>query len=1118
MCSFIKFLLLCYNVAILVNSLNVRRLRPGCRIEDGYHRCSLTGRCQKREGVFDDRCENERVNCTDDEFTCRGINRCLPRMLLGTKNGCILGKKGVITLPCRPDEFTCGKSRLCLPRWAVMDGNVNCKTNEVDDDSDEMTPLNACNESEFNCTNGRCIPREWVFDKNDDCKNGEDEIGPFRHCDNAEEFRCDNGQCVKRYRVNDGHPDCENATDERKQLAECIGTTEFRCNVSGRCIPRNWVVNGIKDCRDGSDEVILWKQTCSPNEFSCHNGRRCISSKYLCDGMDHCGDCSDEIEGCNEARMWRCPLDSSICIPQSYACDGFQDCPKGIDNPQYMPGFKCRKTVLGTKEEMCNIPQWTLHDNHTMCEDKSDLCFKNNSFNCARCVSDNKIIAKRQMCDGVIDCTDLSDECLCNSNRNNVDLMKLCNSICYHSNKCGGLNNCQVGELYCHTNKKCLGLSKVCDGVVDCPILAIDEKQCILPVKDVVAIQNTTDFDCWKVSDNILEIGQALNLMEIFNNVYSTRGKKCDGVINCARFEDECNAECCVPECDKFKLSKITFNVFIFSGELKVRACSDFATQFAYDYTNFVIGESICNGIKDCTDGADEHNCTDYFKCNAGTVESPLGTRQRIAVKKDKVCDLQSDCLDQSDEKGCSDMTHFYCKSGSPLFVPFSSVMNGKQDCEDNTDECPDNWNDLNPLSSPEEMIRLSFLRYFIWFMSCIAILGNIAVIIETCYSEFGPQSSAQSPMSRCNRILIINLAISDFLMGVTLLIIGIKSASMSGEYCLKDRQWRISASCNAIGVMTVLSSETSVFSLGALTMYRFYGIHRPFQSRNVKPKWAIAAVIITWSLSLFLAALPLIPSINQTMVPEVLTRPSMYFENTVVSWDDYRIFAERIAVLGRRVNKISTNFETWKNARNMLESIYKDFAPSVLGYFGFYSADGVCIPRLFRISGRPSLHALSLFIITLNFCILLFIIIAYCKIYHKSTNRKVKGSATKHDNRSTVMQRKITILIATDLCCWLPICVMSIASQVGTNFSGDAYAVAAILLLPINSSLNPIIYSSGFAIARAALSHSTVEVRASIRRRLTREPDPELQQDIAMHESGKTGVQSLSSTSALNT
>ncbi|XP_077976516.1 uncharacterized protein LOC144432374 [Styela clava] len=106
MCCFFKFLqylLLYYNVAILVNSLNVRRLRPGCRIEDGYHICSLTGLCQKRDGVFDDRCENARVNCTDDEFTCRGVNRCIPRMLLGTKNGCLLGKKGVITLPCRPD-------------------------------------------------------------------------------------------------------------------------------------------------------------------------------------------------------------------------------------------------------------------------------------------------------------------------------------------------------------------------------------------------------------------------------------------------------------------------------------------------------------------------------------------------------------------------------------------------------------------------------------------------------------------------------------------------------------------------------------------------------------------------------------------------------------------------------------------------------------------------------------------------------------------------------------------------------------------------------------------------------------------------------------------------------
>nr|XP_039257079.1 low-density lipoprotein receptor-related protein 2-like isoform X3 [Styela clava] len=1098
---------------VKVNTLNVRRLRAGCRIEDGYHRCSLTGRCQRRDGVFKTYCEKERVNCTDDEFACRGINRCIPRMLLGTKQGCLLGKKGVITLPCRSDEFTCKHSRLCLPRWVVRDGNIDCKTTEVDDDSDEMASLDYCNETEFKCSNGRCIPREWVFDKMNDCKTGEDENEPFSSCNESAEFRCDNGQCVKRFRVKDGHPDCENGADERKNLTQCVTTTEFRCNDSGRCIPRSWVVDGVENCKDGSDEVIYWNQTCSSNEFRCHSGRRCIALKYLCDGMDHCGDCSDEIEGCNEARMWRCPHDPSICIPQSYACDGFRDCPAGKDNPQYLPGFECKKTVLGTKEEMCNIPQWTLYDNHTLCEDKSDLCFQNGSFNCARCVSDNKIIARRQMCDGVIDCTDLSDECLCNSNRNNTNLMKFCDSICYNAGNCE--NNCRTGELYCKEDKMCVNRFKICDGVIDCTISALDEKLCVQPEAEVGLKSNTTDFKCWKISDAILNVLKAFNLMEIYENIYATDGTKCDGVFDCPRFEDECNEECQMPECETFQLKNISPRESIIGAKvaMEVRTCIDYATtENRYDYTNFVFGRSICDGIQECNGGEDEQNCTENFKCDAGTVESPLGTRQRIAIKPTKVCDLHPDCLDQSDERNCSKLTHFYCKDGNPLYIPYSSVMNGKQDCDDNSDECPDNWNDENPLSSPEEMIKLPFLRHFIWFMACIAILGNIGVIIETYYSEIKSQSSS---MSRCNRILIMNLAFSDFLMGVTLLVIGVKSVSMSGEYCLEDKKWRMSGLCNAIGVMTVLSSETSVFSLVALTVYRLYGIHRPFQSRHAKPKWAVVTAITTWALSIILALTPIIPSINQTTVTTALTRPSMYLENTVVSWDDFKTFAQRIVVLGARASHASNDFNTWGSAEDILKNTYADVAPEVLGYFGFYSADGVCIPRLFRIKGELPLHALSLFIISLNFCSLMFIIIAYCKIYHKSTHNEVVGSETTHENRSRAMQRKITILIATDLCCWLPICIMALASQLGAHISGDAYAVAAILLLPINSSLNPIIYSSGFSIARAALFNKTVEVRASIRRRITRKPSSV--NIVTARDTGSTGVPTFSSTSMLS-
>jgi len=60
-------------------------------------------------------------------------------------------------------------------------------------------------------------------------------------------------------------------------------------------------------------------------------------------------------------------------------------------------------------------------------------------------------------------------------------------------------------------------------------------------------------------------------------------------------------------------------------------------------------------------------------------------------------------------------------------------------------------------------------------------------------------------------------------------------------------------------------------------------------------------------------------------------------------------------------------------------------------------------------------------------------------------------------------MQRKICRLLATDFCCWVPITIMAFINFSGVHLSGIAYVVSAILLLPINSALNPILYSDVF-------------------------------------------------------
>ena len=59
-------------------------------------------------------------------------------------------------------------------------------------------------------------------------------------------------------------------------------------------------------------------------------------------------------------------------------------------------------------------------------------------------------------------------------------------------------------------------------------------------------------------------------------------------------------------------------------------------------------------------------------------------------------------------------------------------------------------------------------------------------------------------------------------------------------------------------------------------------------------------------------------------------------------------------------------------------------------------------------------------------------------------------------------MQGKIFRIIATNFLTWVPICIMSFMRLRDEHMiNGNVYQVAAIILLPINSALNPILYSN---------------------------------------------------------
>jgi len=62
--------------------------------------------------------------------------------------------------------------------------------------------------------------------------------------------------------------------------------------------------------------------------------------------------------------------------------------------------------------------------------------------------------------------------------------------------------------------------------------------------------------------------------------------------------------------------------------------------------------------------------------------------------------------------------------------------------------------------------------------------------------------------------------------MGVYLIMLGIAGVVYSGRYCTLSLEWLSSPACTTMGVLVVLSSETSMITMVLLTIGRVYAVY----------------------------------------------------------------------------------------------------------------------------------------------------------------------------------------------------------------------------------------------------------------------------------------------------
>ena len=157
-----------------------------------------------------------------------------------------------------------------------------------------------------------------------------------------------------------------------------------------------------------------------------------------------------------------------------------------------------------------------------------------------------------------------------------------------------------------------------------------------------------------------------------------------------------------------------------------------------------------------------------------------------------------------------------------------------------------------NEFSSCDDLMRNGILRSFIWIIGVFALTGNAAAVFY--HIQFDRQR-----LKLGYGIFVTNLGISDFIMGLYLIIIAVTDMVYRGEYILHDDAWRNSALCNLAGVFALLASEASIFFICLITLDRILVIKYPFSEKRFTTRPAVKVSIIVWIIGLLIAVIPLI-------------------------------------------------------------------------------------------------------------------------------------------------------------------------------------------------------------------------------------------------------------------
>ena len=872
------------------------------------------------------------------------------------------------------------------------------------------------------------------------------------------------------------------------------------CKRSGKVdyVPVHWICNGVEACDDNSDEescdAPLAGENCThyyaheilgkENTVPIRNFTRCSIFDITTGVYPYCIDFSDQTD-CNDTERIGgfCEVGGEIKSVSKYmVCYLYKA--KNYERKFCDDGSESFCETFNSDSEECIVHRHKMCDGFSDCRDGSDELnddckLMTEDFRCQRKFGKYQQmheIPVSWLLNGKEDCQNGEDEetskwkeCLSESDRTRYVIPRT------EQNGCMDVFKCNVSSTLVSVR-----LDIMCDGVESCG----QERQ----VENEVCRYSRDFPDVEKIAPRSNpNTGEITDL--------------CTGIVDNRR--DSCEQQD-FPGKDRMKTLGVMKRLSI--PNIKV-SCQD---KFGEFYVYLSCMDRCENATCPIADTPLEHDACpgqypDRIYTLAGDKDLTFVTRSSVqgnyendyfqcrnkrCVKYSQVCDLTNDCGDWSDEETC--INSILC-SNNQSRISLEQQCDGLIDCYDLSDECNENCG--------KQILGHLSLSVICWIMGILATILNIIFIFRTAYSV----KMIKTGKMLETKLLIMTIALGDLLNGIYLIAIATYDTIIYGSgYCKHQAEWLSSRTCSALGVISTIASQTSLFAMTALAITRYIGLTRtslktpsPVSKRAIVKTSSKVAIIL--ASSAIIALIPLAPQLEDNFVEGI------YYEsenNVFIGFPNKE----------RHVNVLNAYFGDQSNASYDMswEEIHKNVAEMFTNEHGtirwrkvhYYANDGHCLFKYFvrnddarrsRQSSQVKTEVVDIIdfegnkllwcVQAINFVCFLVMSISYVRITiqtWKSSSSSGQNSSLANVRQKEKIELKISLIIVTDFICWIPYITICALHNFQFIDATHWYVYFAMVLLPVNSVINPLLYDDALSGLLVSTTRSVITKMSS--------------------------------------